>query len=262
MVASWEYLNLISRLICIVLPFVFDYVHYNVKRNNIFTSILIEIELRYKYDTCYIFYLRSGGEGMDSSLLKNAYGEPYLVFDVEDINEVLSPGEFWSKLPGLSLQPPKLNMWTIPLFRSFFWGFTEMEEKLVTFLVADDTVKRDGETPEISNVIGTTVEERLVIDEAMPFKPFMTGHDRQSLTYSNRYYPRRMHDFILQDYLPAYVLTEDQQFWRRAEELLAFLRYTRWKEDGTNDFVEQFYPAESHPRPDWAGGWDYVFDWE
>ncbi|NQX60092.1 hypothetical protein [Paenibacillus qinlingensis] len=199
---------------------------------------------------------------MNSSRLKNAFGEPYLVFDVEDINEVLSPEEFWNKLPELQLQPSPHNLWTIPLFRSFFFGLTEMEEKLVTFQVVHDALQREAETPVVSNVIGTTVQERLVKDEAMPYKPFMTGHDRQTLTYSNRYYPRRMHDFVLQEYLPAYVLTEDQQFWRRSEELLAFLRYTRWKEDGTNEFVEQFYPNEFHPRPEWAGGWDYVFDWE
>ncbi|MDR6549134.1 hypothetical protein [Paenibacillus qinlingensis] len=198
---------------------------------------------------------------MKSSLRKNAHGEPYLVYDVEDMNEVLSSEEFWSKLPVLPLQSPPTNIWKVPLFRSFFWGLTEMEEKHVTFQVANDTVKRDMDTPVVSNALGKPVQERLVMDDTMPFRPFMTGHDKETLTYSSHYYPRRMHDYVLQDYLPAFVLTEDQRFWHRAEELLAFLRFTRWKDDGTNDFVEQFYPEASSPRPDWAGGWDYVFDW-
>ncbi|WP_127585683.1 hypothetical protein [Paenibacillus koleovorans] len=198
---------------------------------------------------------------MARTSILNAHGEPYPISEVEDLGEILSPEAFWDKLPGLQVQPPKQSLWTVPLFRSFFFGMTEMEEKLVTFQVADATLERDADIPTVSEAMGNKVQSMFVIDDSLPYNPIMTGLDRRMLTYSDRYYPRRNHDYVLQDYLPSYMLTGDERFWRRAEELMAFLRFSRWKEDGSNDFVERYYPEEKLPRPEWAGGWDYVFDW-
>ncbi|MDF2669408.1 MAG: hypothetical protein K0R67_1714 [Paenibacillus sp.] len=192
------------------------------------------------------------------------------VTDVVDVTEPLIADEFWAKLPMIELQPPTDSVWTQPAIRNFFFGPTESGSRTYYSLKLPETIiARDSSIPVVSGALGApiAIDAPLVIAGDIPGRPFMKEH----AGYSAKYYPRRMHDYISTDYNLSYVLTGDEQFKNRAEELAGFLEFSQWKTDGTNEFTEMFYgegsaransPDKYVQHEEWAGGWDYLFDWQ
>jgi hypothetical protein len=106
----------------------------------------------------------------------------------------------------------------------------------------------------------------MIIAEDIKYRPIMKAHGSGG-SYSKKYYPRRMGDYVNGGYYPAYMLTGDDRYLARMEELLGFLLYSQYQGDGHNDFIKDHYPddyqelMESGRARLWHGGWDYLFDW-
>lgn len=182
------------------------------------------------------------------------------VTDLEDVTEPLAPADFWSRMPVNPLQPPTDSVWTQSAIRNFFFGPTESEGRAnFSFGIPAATITRDNGVPVVNNALGTPVQPNapLIMAGDIPFRPFMIAH----AGYSNKYYPRRMHEYLFTQYNLSYALTGDERFKSRAEELIGFLQYSQWQEDGSNAFTSAYYPNEYTLHPEWAGGWDYLFDW-
>lgn len=195
-----------------------------------------------------------------NQILVDADGEVIPVSDVEDINEVMSPEEFWAKIPSCTLNAPIDSAWTQYAIRDFFFGITMGVEQQFAVNVPENTLLRDASLPVLNSTLGAPVDPDipLAIAGDIEHRPFVKGHGG----YSLKYYPRRMHDYLLQEYIPSYVLTGDTRFSDRANELLEFLKISQWTEQGTNEFTSTYCPSEYQVHPEWAGGWDYLFDWE
>ncbi len=197
--------------------------------------------------------------GFDFSVkVVSGYGEIMDVSDIVDINEPLDPEAFWDLFPVLDLPFPDQKIQQNKILRQFFdFGFINTQE--FGFDAADETDKIMN-VPVRSGMLGKTEEKDnpYIIAEDIKFNPYMKRHS----TYSSRYYPRRMHDYLERYFIPAVILTDDPKYLNRMEELLSFLQYSQWQEDGSNAFVKEVYPDEYALHPDWFGGFDYLFDWE
>lgn len=188
----------------------------------------------------------------------SASGEIKEVSEIEDICEPLDPKEYWSLFPPLPLPHQGRIIQMHPIFNRFFeFGFINTAEFGMDIARKTDEMMN---VPVKNDMLGMPVEKDLpdIIAGDIRYNPYMKGHS----TYSTKYYPRRMQDYIESYFLPAYILSEDPKYLARMEELLAFLQYSQWKEDGSNDFVKEVFPEYNALHPEWYGGFDYLFDWE
>ncbi|MEN6315873.1 MAG: carbohydrate binding domain-containing protein, partial [Clostridiaceae bacterium] len=190
--------------------------------------------------------------------LINCDGEVIPVTEVEDINEQLPPVEFWSRMPETDLNRPTSTVWSQSIFKDFFFGSIEGEADYIKFTLPQWIKDRDDQLPVLSSSIGVTVDPSIPLAKAgdIQYQPFVGAWQ----SYSNKYYPRRMQDYLLQ-YNPSYILTGETAFRTRAEELLEFLKMSQWTSEGSNLFASTYFPSEYTPHPEWYGGWDYLFDW-
>lgn len=195
--------------------------------------------------------------------LYDAFGYPFHVTNVVDITDPLTPEKFWSLVRPSKILQKGTNPWLNPVIRDYFFG------RYWTHEGALDPIKGSEELlalPNAKGVMGKEVETSrpLIIADDLPFHPIMRGHG----IYSSRYYPRRMHDWIVGSFQPAYLLTGKKIYKDRIKEMLSFLEYSQFKPDGDNQFVEDFFPQdyavllENGKAKRWRGGWDYLFDWE
>ncbi|WP_262675144.1 carbohydrate binding domain-containing protein [Paenibacillus sp. J5C2022] len=193
--------------------------------------------------------------------LISGYKELIPVTDVEDIREELAPADFWTRFPTsqLDLDVPDTSVWSQDVLRNFFFGPSLNLEIEYPLSISETVASRDQSIPELDGLLGQPVGSGppLAVAGDIPHRPFMKSH----FYHSDRYYPRRPSDHLLKEYFPSYVMSGDESFKERAQEIIAFMDYSQWKEDGSNAFVEDFYPEEYTPRPEWAGGWDFLFDW-
>lgn len=193
-----------------------------------------------------------------SQKLVSAYGEIMEVSDAVDITEPMTPEEYWSLFPPLELPYQNRKICNNSILRQFFdFGFTNTLE-----YGFDVTEKADEmlNLPVKNDMLGKKVEkdQPYIIAGDIKYNPIMKDH----YIYSNRYYPRRMHDYLEQYFTPAYILSKDEKYLNRMEELLDFLMYSKWEKDGSNKFVQDVFPDDYTPHPEWFGAFDYLFDWE
>lgn|GEM_PF-6472236 len=201
----------------------------------------------------------------------DGWGHPVPVSDVVDIIDPLTPEEFWAKVPAAPYDSDTAarSLWSLPLLRRHFLTVN-------TALPAATHALHAG-MPVLDHTLGAQVDiddpaQRQVVAGDIPHRPVMTAHPWTTATYSDRYYPRRMGDFLLNDFQPAFLpataLSADPRLAARRDEILAYLHFSQFTEDGGNGFTEQYFPdwhAEalaSGLTRRWAGGWDYLFDWE
>lgn len=193
-----------------------------------------------------------------SAKVISGYGEIMDVTDIEDIIEPLPPEEFWNLFPSLDLPYPGQKILQNKILRQFFdFGFINtLEFGFDAPSLTDEMMN----VPVTTGMLGETEEKGkpYIIAEDIKFNPYMKRHS----TYSSRYYPRRMHDYLEQYFIPSVILSDREKYRNRMEELLSFLQYSQWKEDGSNEFVREVYPLEYTLHPEWSGGYDYLFDWE
>jgi hypothetical protein len=120
-----------------------------------------------------------------------------------------------------------------------------------------------------SHVLGQTVSKEIgfyVVADDIPFEPILTGQGR----YSNKYYPRLMGRHAL-TFLKGFYLTKDRNYSMRFFNMLDYLDYSQFKQNGYNKFIEQFCSKKNNPClpvnkgtdvSAWTGGFDYTFDFE
>ncbi len=211
------------------------------------------------------------------SSLFNEYDEPVYVTNVVNINKSFfepsdgdptndDPAEFWNMLPAATLVEPDQVLWTESFFRSTYFGLTDYGDNRGTFFSLPETVKeRDEGLPVVSGYLGKSSIDgpSLVIAADIPFNPLMKAHGN----YSDLYYPRRFADHLKSEYVPAYVLSGDEYFKERATDIVNFMKFSQYQPDGSNEFSKMFYNSDPEAvnkyveRPEWRGGWDYIYDW-
>ncbi len=190
--------------------------------------------------------------------LVSGFGEVMEVTDIEDINEPMEPDEFWSLFPVLDLPHRDRKIHLNPLLRQYFdvgfiyeldFGFdvTEKTDKFMNLPIRFGMLGQNISEPEPYIIAGD-----------IKHNPIMRSH----FHYSKRYYPRRQNDYLGLYFLPSYVLSQNQKYLTRAEELFDFFKYSRWEKDGTNSFVKDCYPKDYTLHPEWFAGFDYLFDWQ
>jgi hypothetical protein len=228
-----------------------------------------------KYSILFILFSVSGlalaqqrAAGGISKTLYDAFGYPYKVTDVVDLNIPMTPEKFWaliqpSRKPGKSINP-----WTNQLVKDYFFGRYWTHEGGF-YSKEQDPVKSSEYLLALPHANGMLGEEAdtsrpLIVADDIPFHPVM----RSWFKYSSRYYPRRMHDWTVGSFQPAFLLTGKKVYMDRIREMLAFLLYSQYAPDGQNQFVKDFFPQDhiellgNGQALRWRGGWDYLFDWE
>jgi len=183
------------------------------------------------------------------------------VTDLYDVNEQMAPDDFWGLMADIELEAPVGSVWTQAPLANFYFGPLESElRNYVSLRTPELTLQRDASVPVVSGLLGQPIQSGmpLAIAEDIEFRPFMSAHSG----YSNKYFPRSMQNYVLGDYTPSYVLTGEDYFRERAEQLLDYMLFSQWQEDGSNAFVAKYYPNDYTLHPEWAGGWDDVFDWQ
>jgi hypothetical protein len=215
------------------------------------------------YILTFILLYISVAASAQKTALKNAFGVPFEVTDVVDHSERLTSEKFWSFFqPSRTLGKP-VDPWTNPVLRDYFFGRYWAHEG------AADPIKDSDKLlalPHTKGMLGKEVEasQPLIIADDIPFHPIM----RRWHNYSSRYYPRRMQDWIVGSFQPAYLLTGKKAYKDRLREMLSFLLYSQYQTDGHNQFVKDFFPEHNTALLSngnavrWRGGWDYLFDWE
>lgn len=192
-------------------------------------------------------------------------GRPVPVERVEDVSVPLPPGEFWGRVAAAPEDPAvaRTDPWSVPLLRRQFAALP---------LDLPDRVRRYHQAlPRLDPCLGREVDladpdRAVVIAGDVRYAPPARAHPRNG-AYSSRYYPRRMNDWLNDDFLPAARLSADPYFSDRLGELLGFAHHSQYDEAGRNAFVERHDPVglrtliDSGLARQWAGGWDYVFDW-
>jgi hypothetical protein len=203
-----------------------------------------------------------------SKTLHDAFGYPFNVTEVIDLNDPMTPEKFWSLIQPSRKLGKSTNPWLNQLVRDYFFGRYWTHEGGYWTHIADPIKSSEYllELPHASGMLGKEVDttRRLIIADDIPFHPVM----RTWSNYSSRYYPRRMHDWTVGSFQPAYLLTGKKVYMERIREMLEFLLYSQYQPDGHNQFVKDFYPQdytkilENGQALKWRGGWDYLFDWE
>ncbi|MFW6599110.1 hypothetical protein ACQBAU_01370 [Propionibacteriaceae bacterium Y2011] len=208
--------------------------------------------------------LREGAPPPD--VVVDGWGNPVPVTDVVDIIEELPPEEFWGMFPPAAHDPATAarSVWSLPLLRRHYFTVDPAQPA---------TVKRvHAEMPVLDKTFGVVADvsdERMrkVVAADIRHRPIVTAHPWTTGTYSNTYYPRRMHDHLNNDFLPATSISSDPELVARRAELLAYMHFSQFTADGDNGFTQEYYPdwhadaAASGLTRRWAGGWDYLFDW-
>ncbi|HBN84052.1 MAG TPA: hypothetical protein DDZ89_09430 [Clostridiales bacterium] len=193
-----------------------------------------------------------------SARVVSAIGEIMEVSDIQDISEPMEPEEFWNLFPPLDLPYPNRRIQQNPILRQYFdFGFNNTYEfGFYAPLKADEIMN----VPVTTGMLGKTeqADKPTIIAGDIKFNPYMRRHSN----YSSRYYPRTMNGYVERYFAPAAVLSKDQKYIDRMNELLDYLLYSQWQEDGSNAFVQEVYPEDYTPHPEWFGGFDYLFDWE
>ncbi len=198
-----------------------------------------------------------------SKTLHDGFGNPFQVTDVVDIGDPMSPEKFRSLIKPSRKLGKSTNPWLNPVIRNYFFG------RYWTHEGAADPIKSADELLALPHEVGSLGKEvnslhPMVIADDIPFHPIM----RRWHTYSSRYYPRRMHDWIVGSFQPAFLLTGKKEYEERIREMLSFMLYSQYQSDGHNQFVKDFFPADyakisqNGNAKRWIGGWDYLFDWE
>ncbi|RAV13341.1 X2-like carbohydrate binding domain-containing protein [Paenibacillus contaminans] len=183
------------------------------------------------------------------------------VTDLYDVNEQMEPADFWSLMPGIELNPPAASVWTQKPLADYYFGPTEGEAlNYITLSTPELTLARDATVPVMNGLLGQAIAPGmpLAIAGDIEFNPLLSAH----AGYSNKYFPRSMQRYVQSEYNPSYVLTGEPYFKERSNELLQYLLFSQWQPDGSNRFVSKYFPSQYVPHPEWAGGWDDVFDWE
>jgi hypothetical protein len=188
----------------------------------------------------------------------DVHGRRIPVTDVLDIPDRLAPVDFWSRIPEAAFDDSVASTpaWSYPLLRRHFLSVdvsipTRVHAFHSGLPVLTETL---GRRPDPSQPVAVAGDIR--------HRPIVTMHPRATGTYSDRYYPRRTNDWLYDDFLPAYALSDDPRIRSRMDELLDFMLFSQYRDDGSNEFTATYFPEEFRPTPEWAGGWDYLFDWE
>jgi len=171
-------------------------------------------------------------------------GRPIAVSDVVDIGEQLPPDEFWKRFVPASphARPERpANPWTDPAVRAYFFGKVPLD--------APAQSDRYLELPRRRGFLGKPVKglqppplsalpqrDKLVVADDIPYLPILRDHGE----FSGTYYPRRMGDWIIDAFGPAYLLTGDDRYLRRIRDCADYLLYSQYQEDGSNQFVREF----------------------
>ncbi len=211
-----------------------------------------------------------------STIILSAYNEPVYVSNVVNINESFyepqdsnpdndDPAKFWEMIPAVEFNEPQNVLWSELYFRKSYFGNVSGTSAGAYYTLPQTIENRDANTPRREGLLGVSTEGNpaLVIATDIEFNPFMKDHG----VYAGNYYPRRQHDYVDTQYAPSYVLTGDEYFKTRAVELLDFMKFSQWQADGSNEFTKKYYTNHSNAdeayilRPEWRGGWDYLFDW-
>jgi hypothetical protein len=194
-------------------------------------------------------------------------GNPVPVTEVVDIGERLAPADFWSRIPEAELVPgvAERSLWSYPLLRRHFFRVDVSAPARVhafhsRLRVVAGTHGREG--------AGDDPARQLLIAGDIRHRPIVMMHPPATGTYSTRYYPRRTNDWLYEDFLPACAVSDDPRLHSRMGELLDFMEFSQYGGDGSNGFTSTYFPAEFATAQaagltcEWAGGWDYLFDWE
>ena len=199
--------------------------------------------------------------------LVDCRGRPIPVTNVVDLPERLPPADFWSRIPAASSDEAVAasSVWSYPLLRRHF------------FAVDVSTPARVHDfhsgLPVVPSTLGVVPDladptQRVVVAGDIAHRPIVTAHPPTTGSYSTGYYPRRTGDWLENDYLPAYAMTSDPRISERMSELLEFMLFSQYRDDGSNSFTATHFPqdfADAYAAGltrEWAGGWDYLFDWE
>ncbi|HEY0667700.1 MAG TPA: hypothetical protein VGD22_05960 [Sphingobacteriaceae bacterium] len=198
--------------------------------------------------------------------LKDGFGYPVQVTNVVDLSNPMPAEKFWALVKPTRKLGKGTNPWLNPVVKDYFFG------RYWTHEGAADPVKGSEDLlklPHRTGLLGKQVQPSLplVIADDIPFHPIMRPHAADG-RYSKRYYPRRMHDWIVGSFQPAFLLTGKKVYEERILEILEFLLYSQYQPGGHNQFVKDFYPEDyskimkNGNAKRWRGGWDYLFDWE
>lgn len=196
-------------------------------------------------------------------MLHDAFGGKIEVTNVVDDGKSIPAAQFWSFFKPTKKLGKAVNPWTNPVVRTYFFGRYWTNEG------PPDPVKGSEDLlalPHDKGMLGKEVDPKrpLLIADDIPYHPIM----RRWVNYSSRYYPRRMHDWIVGSFQPAYLLTRKEAYKARIKEMLDYLLYSQYQSDGHNQFTEQFYDddyaklVQNGNAKRWRGGWDYLFDWQ
>ncbi|GAB3436309.1 hypothetical protein [Flindersiella endophytica] len=203
----------------------------------------------------------------DPPAVIDGFGRPVPVTEVVDEPRIFSPEEFWAKPAEASLDARVRgrSVWSYPVLRRHFLGLDLGLPKRV-----HDT---QSALPRLETTIGVEVDFTdptmlNVVAGDIAYEPIVHAHPAADGSYSKRYYPRRMHDWLTTDFQPAYALTEDPEFGDRMTQLLDFLAFSQYDQGGDNAFTSTYFPEEFAEAKqlgrtlEWVGAWDYVYDWE
>lgn len=204
---------------------------------------------------------------MSEQALLDCAGRPVPVNDVVDIPEQLRPTQFWARVPPASFDSSTAasSLWSYGLLRRHFCAVdVALPGRVLAYHSALRTLPATlGRAVDLSDPA-----QQAVIAGDIAYHPIATAHPRTTGTYSASYYPRRTGDWLENDYLPAFALSDDPRIETRMSELLDFMLFSQYGDDGANEFTATYFPDEFAAAEkagltrQWAGGWDYLFDWE
>jgi hypothetical protein len=206
--------------------------------------------------------------------LINASGRPFEVRDVVDISDESILADFWSLIPPARGLGPAVTPWAHAVIRDYFFGRCAPLYAPPDLIFGSAKGARPYERllnlPRATGKLGMDVDPArpTIVADDIPHRPILRSHvNVKGHVYSARYYPRRMHDWVMNELQAGFLLTGDSKYRDRARELISFLLYSQYQPDGRNAFVNEFYP-EDHKQLTatgsgrrWRGGWDYLFDW-
>ncbi len=175
------------------------------------------------------------------------------------------PDEFWKRFVPASphTRPERRRTLDRPAVRAYFFGKGPLD--------ATAQSDRDLELPRRRGFLGKPVKglqppplsalpqrDKLVVADDIRYLPILRDHGE----FSGTYYPRRMGDWIIDAFGPAYLLTGTTATCGDPD-CADYLLYSQYQEDGSNQFVREFYPKRTGLMANgtgraWRGGYDYV----